>query len=136
MCQKKTLPFFQVLKCHHSVHLPVKTWNLYVEEEPFTHLVRLHSSSTLVCAALLWFLLQWVSSQSHMFEVNLCMPIIIHVYQYIRVSPICFWLAFGFCFFFFDHWSVLLLLSNVHVSKFYWPFICPCKIQYVAPFPD
>ncbi|KAG2409806.1 UDP-N-acetylglucosamine diphosphorylase [Vigna angularis] len=35
-----------VLKCHHSVRILVKTWNLYVEEEHFMHLVRSHSSST------------------------------------------------------------------------------------------
>jgi len=40
------LPLIQVLKCHHSVRMLVKTWNLYVEEEHFMHLVRSHSSST------------------------------------------------------------------------------------------
>lgn len=37
----------QVLKCHHSVRMLVKTWNQYVEEEHFMHLVRSRSSSTL-----------------------------------------------------------------------------------------
>ncbi|WVZ25286.1 hypothetical protein V8G54_003830 [Vigna mungo] len=41
-----SLSLIQVLKCHHSVRMLVKTWNLYVEEEHFMHLVRSHSSST------------------------------------------------------------------------------------------
>jgi hypothetical protein len=73
------LPLVQVLKCHHSVHMRVKTWNLYVEEEHFMHLVRLLSSSILfvrlVAIAVREFSVPYIS------EDILHMPLIIHMYQ-------------------------------------------------------
>lgn len=82
----------------------VKTWNLYVEEEHFTHLVRFHSSSILfvwlVAIAVRDFSVPYMSEDIFMYASSFtCINVSDYLYLFQSVFDwlFCFWfLTFNF----------------------------------------